>query len=337
MALPYPFVSMGELGGPRKGKPFSADGIRTYQRQFLVVVADKAMGPVELCYCPGLPKPYMPYIVDPARGESDLSALCIGIDFARRSQKEGELSWIGTYDYSTDLRFGQGSRETNFPNQQDGTQNNPEFEPPEIEWDFQEHTRALTKDRRGEAFVNSALRLLSPAPTFEFAYPVLNITRNELSFDREQASRYAYAINKTPFLNAQPGTAQCLPPKAVVRYKGNLAYWRVSYRIRFGIRLPDGSLLSWQPTFIDNGVEELVLKPGMVLDPNLTIAQQRDKFDWKRIKDSSNANVTQPVPLDGFGKKLLPNAQGKMEAQLLGFDVYPEEDLNDLFVVGLGG
>jgi hypothetical protein len=56
----------------------------------------------------------------------------------------------------------------------------------------------------------------------------------------------------------------------------------VSYKIRFGVVLPDGTFLSWQPEFNDNGMEEWVLKPGAVANP--LIPNDSERFEWRLEK-----------------------------------------------------
>jgi hypothetical protein len=76
------------------------------------------------------------------------------------------------------------------------------MEPPEVSWDFAEVHRVMhnrmtipTLDHpEPYAIVNAAGQPFTPAPTYEVAYPILTITRNELQFDRIKASLYAYAV-----------------------------------------------------------------------------------------------------------------------------------------------
>ncbi len=362
MAINEFFISCGEMASARpSGTPFSHDGVRTYQRKFLVQYSNKFFGPVEICQCPGIPLPYSPYIVNTNIGTSDLRALCVKIS-SEPYKVAHEGDWgkaIVSCDYSTDLK--SGNTGSNFPNKQDGAQNNPELEPPEIEWSFQENNRAFTADLDGNAFVNSAGLPLTPAPSIEVAYPVLTITRNELTFDRRRATKFAYAVNKDVFLTTTPGGAQCLPPSARIAFKGSSSYWRVTYKIRFCVALPDGTLSSWQYEVNDNGLQELVFVPGVEdrggPTEDVLVKLARGVMSHRHIKPAGGGgNISQAVLLDGYGKQLKPQLLPKTDANgqpiigpdgnqmvtarmkpvVLKFRTYRTEDFTDLFVRGLG-
>jgi hypothetical protein len=286
-----------ELFSGRTGSPFNMDGHRDYTRRFRVRTKDKRLSTIAVCSCPGLPLPFSPY--QSGNGlEYDLAALMTGMTAAEENDDDW-ASWVITATYST--RMPEGGQPTGDgaygdPGSAQGGQNNPELEPPEFGWDFETLQKALSKDLDKKAYLNSANQPLTPAPLFDIAYPVLTMSRNELAFDDKTATKYAYAINSDVFLGYKPEQAQCLPPSAKRVYRGNIQYWRVNYRIRFSVTLPDGSLLSWQPEFLDQGLMQTQNNPAAA-----NVGQPVPIIKYGHP-------ITQPVMLDGSGRELLPIA-----------------------------
>lgn len=277
------FVKEAELRYQgREGTPFDAYSDREYTEEYLVETKTKLITEIAVCSCPGLPKPFWPH-------PSDLAALCVSLR-ARLKEEDDWVFWVVTAKYSTKMPDGGprvGATAGNLPNQSTGAQNNPELEPPDIEWDFEVLHRAPPRDLDKKAFLNTAKQPFTPAPSFEYANAVLLITRNELDFNRVTASQYSFAVNKEMFLGAEPGTVQCLPPKAKMMFRGSINYWRVSYRLRFGEMLEDGTLRKWEPVeILDQGMSEL--KPS---------ASDPDKKVLTQIRGPDGVVLSQPVCL----------------------------------------
>lgn len=244
-------ISVVELFEDRSGQIFEAtSGNRNYVRKFRVMVNDNRVGPLTVSKAPGIPLPFSPYMTET---EFDLLALLTGIQAAPEHADDWQ-SWIVTCTYSTEMPT-NGPGDFNSPDNQSGDQNNPEHEPPDIDWDWDTEHRALSKDLDGKPIVNSAGQPFTPVPTFEVAPNILNFARNELFFDRSKSSKYSFVTNKDVFLGAPPGTVLCYPPKAKRVFKGKSAYWRVTYKFKFGRQLDDkGTLETIQPVLLDQGL-----------------------------------------------------------------------------------
>lgn len=325
------FESVDEIFSGRSGTPFSMDGKREYVKNFRVIVKNKYIGPMAVCAAPYIPLPYSIY--QSGNGlEFDLLALLVNKQAKLQNEDDWKV-WIVTCTYSTVMPEGgaptdpgdpgvPGSPETGGR----GAANNPELEPPDIEWDFEVVQKPLSEDLEKQAFLNTAKDPITPAPVFEVAYPVLSITRNQNSFDWEEARKYAFALNSDKFLNAEPGQAQCLPPRGRMTFRGPLKYWRVSYKIRFNFDdttrenfpsepvLPVGQTykVGWHPRFLNVGVHELIF-PGPNDPPRLK----------KRAISDGGQITTEPQLLDRNGRRILPDADGKVTPYYLTFRVYP--------------
>lgn len=308
----------------RTGTPFSADGVREYTQTWQVVTKVKGIDENLVCVCPGLPLPYAPH-------PTDLAALNVRMSAANRYEDDWS-HWTVTVNYSTRMPDGGAPPGAGLSggvvgtgDQQSGTQNKPEAEPPDIEWDFESLTKAPPADTNGDPFVNSASVPYTPAPTFEFAHAVLLITRNEANFNRVTASSYAFAVNNDRFLGADPGCVQCMPPKAKMMFRGSISYWRVSYRLRFGRERADGTLEPWDPVeILDAGTSELVKTPGKVKNEPIPILHR-------------GVAITHPVLLDGKGKKAVPGANGKIVPFYNKFYLRKQQSFANLLSRGVGG
>jgi hypothetical protein len=320
-----------EIIGSGSGTPFSLDGKRDYTVEVRIRVKDKTIGPIIVCMAPGVPVPFAPYIRS-SGAEYDLNAFLIRLS-ARRELPDDWTNWIATCNYSTDV--GNGIFDYGGADTQNGAANNPDLEPPSVDWDFEEQQVAWARDLKGQAFTNSARQPFSPPPMFPESYPVLTFSRNELFYNRETATKFAYALNSTPFLGAQKGCAQLLPPRASLQYRGKISFYRVTYRIRF--RDPNvHQFQDWQPHILDAGTMELQDKPGAPRGGQPV-----------PICGPNGQAITQPVLLDGKGKRAKEEngqrwdgnawVQEKViKPRFRDFFVYQYQDLNQLLQRGLG-
>lgn len=298
------FFSCDELFAGRGGTPWTATGERNYVRRYRVIVKDKNLSEVDVIRCPGLPIPGSFFVTS---NSFDLLAFVASID-AKQEHEDDWQNWIVEYKYST--RPPPGGFPTNDPNK-------PELEPPDMEWDSDVVHYSPRWDLDGNLFRNRANQPFKPAPQFQRGHTVLAITRNELGFNAALAARYNFAVNSDTFLGALPGTVQCQPPKAKMMFRGNIRYWRVSYRLKFGylidkeegIRIikPDGTEITkddtdfqmgddgtpvgmrkWQPRLLNHGTLARWYPGGP--------AERAPCMDHMTVRD---------VDLDRFGMKAL--------------------------------
>ena len=206
---------------------------RNYTRKHLVIVKEKALGPVAVGLCPALPKPGSVYVhsgdLTPSIPiEYDLVAIMTRQSAARKSNDGGDWPhWIVTSEYSTNIQSRQDIPSIG------NNANKPEEDLAEIDWDYETAHEAKQFDLDGNPFLNRARQPFSPPFTTEVDYPVLTISRNELNFDYNKASMYARSLNDSTFLGAPPGCVQILPPKSKQKNIGRIRYWRTTYRLRF--------------------------------------------------------------------------------------------------------
>lgn len=324
----------------RSGTPFDATGRRTYHQVWQVVTTNKWMGPIAAAFAPGTPLPFAPYISGNGV-EYDLFALCVRKQAKAVTGDNADWSqWEVEVDYDTQMPEGGKPSEFGSPGGgdyggtggqgQQGSSNNPELEPPDIEWDFEVVNKPKQRDLDKLPFTNSANQPFTPAPTFEVCYPVLVYTRNELDFNRARAAKYCFAVNSTNFLGAAENTVLCLPPKAKKMFRGPYNYWRTSYRFKFAPLKDDGLPESWQPEILDQGLCELQKVAGR-------------PFHMKPVPITRGTGIpiTQPVLLDGTGEVQEPFQIGGVwhppTPVYIKRRVYRAEDLNALLMSGLGG
>lgn len=350
MAGPAWFVKSGELRDSRTGSPFMAGGERQYERRWTVVTNIVSLDPNTVCQAPGIPLPYSPYVSDDGF-INDLNAVAVSFRAEKVDAQDDGFHWIVTVTYSTKVPVGGIPALTMFGSSAMGSQNNPHLEPPDVEWDWEIIREAPARDLDGRAFLNSANQPFTPAPTFEKAIAVLVYSRNELTYNRQTATRYAFAVNSDPFLDAPPGTAQCLPPRGKLEHRGEMQFWRVTYRIRFGApRFPQGpgtitvgagesiasavldrparaglenELETWQPEILDAGLCQLQTNAA------------RSNFNQPVPIRRHGTPITQPVCLDGHGRVLEP-VDGRITPVFLKFRRYRAVPFSKILVLGLG-
>lgn len=298
------YVSVDPLFSGRDGTPFSSTGERSYTKKWRVVVDDKNMGPIQVTFAPGIALPWTPYVSNNGV-EYDLLALLTKLSAAPEHEDDWQ-NWIVTGNYTTNHKGKPDN--TNSPANSSGSQNNPEEEKPEIDWDYEVLNVPMDVDLDEKPLMNSAQVPISPIPTREKAIPVLTYTRNELFFGAENILDWAFTINSDIFLGNPPGRVQCMPPKAKQMFKGGLTYWKVTYKLRF-------KDTEWDPIkILDAGLSELAPARGVAqaLIVNANGANQNVFLQTPVPIYRGGTPITSPVLLDGNGKQLLPDGKGKI-------------------------
>jgi hypothetical protein len=179
-----------------------------------------------------------------------------------------------------------------------------------VSWDSEDAHIAFKEDIAAKLYVNSVGDPFIPAPTFPAAYPVLVVTRNELSWSASKSETYAYRLNADNFLGYAPGRWMMYPPRARKVWKGRLAYYRVTYRMKLYIAYQQGQT-TWQPRILDAGMRELkVIFIGLV-----------GRIVPAPIIENGH-QVTHPVCLDGNGAKATRDANNKIVPKWIDFKQY---------------
>lgn len=314
-------LTVDEIEQTRGGTAFNAGDLsRNYTRKFRVICDNPNGGASVICSHVLLPRPFSPYVMTDG-SEYDLNALMIRSS-ADLQVPDDRMIWIVTCEYSTQMPDGGPGApgNTGFGIEDGGSQNNPEMEPWSIEWDSETVTRTGQKDLNGKAFLSSARKPFKPAPSFEVARPILVIQRNQLTFTRETISKYAFAVNSVAFLGAAVGCAQCFPPRGKLMFRGNISYYRTTWRIRFGapIELASDELETFSPVkILDQDTHRLQDTPG------------QPDFDKPVPIYRRGTAITDPVllengqPLDVSAIDAIPHFQE--------FDIYKPQNFYDIF------
>lgn len=336
------FLKVEELIDTRYGSPFNmGEGPREYTRVWLVVVNDRTLGAGMICRAPGIPAPWSSYM-SPDGIEFDDLAVLVRLE-AKRKEDDTHYHWIVTATYSTNVPEGGIPALTAFGSDTRGSQNQPWLERPVIEWDWEETTETPSRDLDGKPYVNSAKMPFAPAPTFPASRSVLVIHRNERSWSRDLASKYAHAVSSDVFAGAAPGCAQSYPPRCKMMNRGSLQFYRITYRIRFGLpKLNDLSvpgaplnreaaekklleLQPFQPEILDQGTHQLQTIPG-------------SPFEGKPVQIHRYAHpVTRDVLLDGAGRELRPDLLGRIIPQFIKFRRYHSMPFRPIIETGIFG
>lgn len=331
----FPDISPAEENiNTRTGGSFGVRGQRQQTRKFRVVTTNAEYGPNEICQADNLPGPYDPFV---ANGGTtlDLATVCVQLiaDLDPQAQEDSRFHWIVTAVYSTEVPAEGIPTVTRWGDDPVGSQNNPWQEPPHYRWESETIQRTPPNDLDGYPFVNSAGQPFSPPLTFEMSRPVLILTRNQETFDWSVANLYAFAVNEDLFMDYPPGTVQCFPIHAELDHRGSIPFWRVSYRLRFGIatynpEIDDFEVESFQPKILDAGmcaIKYLVFGRGTPAP----------------IVGYGGLPVNQPVPLNGLGQQLLsvpdPVRGGWMiEPVYRSFRVFPSKPFAPILTTGVG-
>lgn len=316
------FVAVDEMMGESSGTPFVMGGDRTYIQKFLVQTRVRGLHPIHITRAPYLPIGGAPYVTP---YDYDLLAI-LRKKSAEPQTKNDWQNWIVTCEFSTKIKT----------KQEDSSQNQPELERPDVEWDFDTIKISPQRDLAKKPLLNSANMPFSPPPTFDVGVPVLNIVRNELAFNVQKAQTYAYALNNATFLGYPELTVQCLPPKAKQMWKGSYRFWKITYKLRFAPQvqnlafdpdLPEDPITNpkkvyypWQPRLLDQGMYRLDDDPA---SPRLG----KPTPIW-----AMGHPVHHPVLLDGVGQEA---DESPPLPRFIDFAFYPSRDFTALLVEGL--
>jgi hypothetical protein len=216
--------------------------------------------------------------------EYDNGAFCQSIKAECTGSDDG-CTWIVTAEY--------GPYDANrYP--ADPTQHTPS-----IKFSFAQFDEDVDLDQAGRPVVNSAGDSFDPGVRRDDSRPVIEISRNEVTFDALLVDQYQDAVNAGPFLGYEPGTVKVYQIGGELQFSPDIGfYWTVSYA--FHVKSE-----GWKKRVLDQGLRQI--------------------SSGKRVPILANGvPVTDPVPLDGGGRPLAVGGT----PQVLEFEVYPSLDFS---------
>lgn len=284
-------VSCSEIIGSNSGTPFAKDMKRDYQKKFRIIIQNKVYAHTGfVCQHPALPVDFSVYYT-PFGDYFDTQSVLIKKSAMPEHGEEDWQSWIVTCDYSAD-------QEKKEPKKRDSSE--PQSDPPEVHWETEVVQKAMPLDLNGNAFTNSSYVPYKPAPTIEMVRPILVFSRNEYVFGPQQIDTYAFASNLFTFLGRDQGYVRCDPPVAQKMFKGNLQFYKVTYRIKFGASFPLANkvfIREW------NGF------PGAGITPLWQINQEQQLYEWMDVIDMLDEGFLKLADIDESSSD--PNAKPK--------------------------
>jgi hypothetical protein len=279
-----PVVEVTELY--RRRGTQGADWKRTYTRVWQVITDSFNDGPrtVREALSVGLGMPYAtPNESDNGAFVQSLSAECVSDD---------GLQWEVTVEYG--------------PYQPLDRPQNPLDEQPTIAFSWAQFERPCDFDVGGLAILNSAGDSYDPPVMVDDPRPILQLVRNEASFDPALVHQYRNKVNSTSFFGADPGTVKVANITGHrVKHPDLGYYWEVSYEF--------ANNDTWHVFVLEQGMRQLV--PGTSTK--------------KTILDTAGTKVTSPWPLAANGTALPVGSTpifrewivyGEVDFSVFGFD-----------------
>ncbi len=212
----------------------------------------------------------------------DSGAYCLAVDI--NCTEEYGKKWLCNYDYGAPPE-GQNPGE------------DPTLQPPEFSWTGIQFERPVDFDRDGKAIVNKAGDVFQTAVMRDDSRPMLQVVRNELTFNPALAWRLRDVVNSSEFLGAPAGKVKSSYPTASRKWSNEYGfYWVVTYQF----------------TFDSDGFSKKLLNQGL---------REKIEDELKNIM-VQGVPITEPVLLDESGKQAEPDAP----PVVLDFDVYNEVD-----------
>jgi hypothetical protein len=176
---------------------------------------------------------------------------------------------------------------------------------PKVSWGMAQFQRIAEKDINGNDVVNSAGIPFNPSVQLDDSRPVLQIVRNELTYDETLAGSFRDKVNDADFWGYGEKQVKVANISGSREWNQDIGYyWTVSYE--FHIKAE-----TWKFKILDAGTMQIKTGGDTKVSPCLT-------------KDGKP--VPEPVPLDGSGVQL---AVGGTPTYLV-FDLYDTADFSTL-------
>lgn len=161
--------------------------------------------------------------------------------------------------------------------------------------------------------VNSAGFMFDPGIQVEVSRPIITVTRNFPDIDTGFLIDMIDAVNKTSWKSLTPRQARCVGIEANSNWENNVFFWSITFT--FALKQD-----TWDVRVLDAGLFERI-QIGDTPDGPV--------FQIRAILDPQGNPVTEPVPLNGAGRRLPP---GNPETYLV-FSAYKQRDFNTLIGV----
>jgi hypothetical protein len=284
----------------------------------------------EVIQCPNLPGIRAPHLLSGQFSFGDGGDYLAFLNRYTWRQDKDWFKWFVTCYFTTESPVGGFVDEDGFNvvendlTNPSGAQNQPWKERRKIEWGYEVVRRARGKDLTGKAYLNAAKMPFTPAHTTEAIIRILTITKNYETYDLATEELYDMVVNADTFKGRPPGSVLAYPGTVEELFRGDQRYFRITTKLRFAPRKPDGTYESWQPQILNQGMYQLKM---------VNIAGIRDRVAESESR-GTGCPVTQPVLLDldgtplplgdGFNPDTDPNL-------FLDFTDYDEIEFNDVF------
>lgn len=202
---------------------------------------------------------------------------------------------------------------------------NPLERPYSVSGSFQQTTEVLREafktDDNGnnvkgsKSVLNSAGLMFDPPVTVEVSRPLMRIKKNYAELYLANLCELQDAINYDWFKGFPPRTLRCVGIEYESGYENGTAFWSVTYN--FAV-----NWLGWEIRVLDAGLYER-------FEIGTDAATGKPVYEWRAIRDKHGEPITEPVPLDGKGKKKKPDDP---ETYLV-FSAYKQRLFNSLIIV----
>lgn len=242
----------------------------------------------------------------------DDTAYCVSISPVQSS--DSPTQWKVTFGYDSHpdipeiLQPGETGGETateapTTPAEAAAASENPLLRPPSWKFSFQQTQEVARLDRNADPIRNSAKLPFDPPIMVEVSRPTVTVTANRATWDLSNAEYIQDAVNSVAWRGMAPRTLRVIGTEAQSAQENGYSFWQVSATLAIKRE-------TWDHKILDCGYAEL--DPGSV---GLGVPAH-----WVKIVDDHGAEPTEPVPLNGSGRKLVP---GDPEVYLT-FRVYRE-------------
>lgn len=294
---------------------------RTYTRTFEVVTDDPADDVTVAGSAVGPDGKRIPRLGDAYPGDS--AAVVVSVHPSNLT--DSPFHWLVTVEYDTQPPVPEAQQPSTSPpppppqaeqGEQQGVdrKENPLGRPPVWKFSFQQTTEPVQRSYFGalEPLRNSADLPFDPPATIEVSRPVVTCTWNVALVNLDRLDDLQDAVNDRPFWGKAARTWRCIGIDAQSNFENDCWFWTVTVTLAYRRE-------TWDLKLLDAGYSEKVF-----VDPNNAGSPV---WVWQKMKDPWGNEPTEPVPLDGNGRKLAIGSQ----PVFLEFRVYPERDFNTLW------